>query len=166
MTKTDDWRAARLIFLRGLKKPTDAQRLLLTLHDLPDRDTIQATQLERLWKLDRIEARAEVARAEGYRIVKGKSMSARKERDHRLIQLGILVDIAAMGEDRGVILGALLHLSDQLRSKNSEVLAKQFKARGDAELHRRDVATKKIQSKIPAIQDAFDEDVVIAKKVR
>ena len=166
MTKSDDWRAARLIFLRGLKKPTAAQRLLLTLHDLPERDTIQAAQLERLWKLDRIEARAEVARAEGYRIVKGKSMSARKERDHRLIQLGILVDIAAVGEDRGVILGALLRLSDQLRSKNGEVLAKQFKARGDAELHRRDVATKKFRAKIPGLQPIYDEDVNIPKRVR
>ena len=166
MTRIDDWRASRLNFLRGLKKPSDAQRMLLALHDLPERNATQAKQLEKLWKLDRVEAKAEVARAEGYRIVKGKSMSARKERDHRLIQLGVLVDITNLGEDRGIILGALMDVSDRLQGKDGQVLATQFKARGDAELHRRDVANKKNEIKIPGLVPAYDEDLHIPKRVR
>ena len=60
---TADWLAARIAFIRALKSPTASQSLLLQLADLPVRGRAEQRDFDTLVKLEKINERAEKARA-------------------------------------------------------------------------------------------------------
>lgn len=65
------------------------------------------------------------------------SAERRKARNHRLIQLGGLVELAELGfDDKGTLLGALLYAKSAMAHKPE--LVTQFKTRGDEEIARRE----------------------------
>ena len=140
------WLADRLAFLRALKSPTAAQRLLLQLADLPERTRQEEREFTALAQLERVNERAEKAKVKAYKIVREKEDDARRARNRRLIQLGALFDLAELGEtDRGVLLGGLLEMAQQFEGPDAVRLQFRFKARGDALLAQRERAVKPAQ---------------------
>jgi hypothetical protein len=65
----DDWMTARLAYLRGLKAPSDHQRLLLLLAEKPDRTPEDERKLTALVRAEKAAERAQKARANAARIV-------------------------------------------------------------------------------------------------
>lgn len=136
--RIEQWQAQHLPYLRGLSKPTPEQRLLLELVDSPDRSPAEERQLKAMWRLERATTKAANERLKARRLIEQNKLSERKARTRRLIELGGLVELSGIDQDRGVVLGALLHLVDQLRSKQGADLLPAFKQRGDQLLRQRE----------------------------
>lgn len=141
MTTNTDWLASRVQFIKGLKSPSDSQRLLVQLYEASTRTAKQDRELSALAKLERINDKADAARQQAQRILVDKRQRDRKEREHRLIQVGALVEIAGFDSiDKGMLLGGFLHLAEQLRGPHSQDLLQTFKMRGDQILKQREDA--------------------------
>ncbi len=134
---TETWISSRLDYLRALKAPTVTQKLLVQLADKPERSKQEQRELDALIRLERINERAAQAKVKAHKIIRDKSESDRKERNHRLIMQGALIDLAGLHNvDRGVLLGSLLQVAQQLRSESASSVEAMFKAQGDAMLAR------------------------------
>ena len=125
----DDWLKGRLAYLRGLKAPSDHQRLLLLLVDIPERSAEDERKLTALVRAEKAADRAQKARANAARIVNREKITERKARDRELYNAAGLMILAGLVDsrtgmpvlDRGELLGALLELAkvppdDQRRS--------------------------------------------------
>lgn len=126
----DEWLTARIAYLRGLKSPSDQQRLLLLLADKPERSNDDNRKLSALVKAEKAAERAQKAKANAARIVNAEKAVERKARDRELYQAAGLLILAGLVDsktgrptvDRGELLGALLGLAkvpldDQRRSE-------------------------------------------------
>ena len=126
----DEWLTARIAYLRGLKSPSDQQRLLLLLADKPERSNDDNRKLSALVKAEKAAERAQRAKANAARIVNAEKAAERKARDRELYQAAGLLILAGLVDsktgrptvDRGELLGALLGLAkvpldDQRRSE-------------------------------------------------
>lgn len=126
----DEWLTARIAYLRGLKSPSDQQRLLLLLADKPERSNDDNRKLSALVKAEKAAERAQKAKANAARIVNAEKAAERKTRDRELYQAAGLLILAGLVDsktgrptvDRGELLGALLGLAkvpldDQRRSE-------------------------------------------------
>lgn len=126
----DEWLTARIAYLRGLKSPSDQQRLLLLLADKPERSNDDNRKLAALVKAEKAAERAQKAKANAARIVNAEKAAERKARDRELYQAAGLLILAGLVDsktgrptvDRGELLGALLGLAkvpldDQRRSE-------------------------------------------------
>ncbi len=126
----DEWLTARIAYLRGLKSPSDQQRLLLLLADKPERSNDDNRKLSALVKAEKAAERAQKAKANAARIVNAEKAAERKARDRELYQAAGLLILAGLVNsktgrptvDRGELLGALLGLAkvpldDQRRSE-------------------------------------------------
>lgn len=112
MTDSTDWTQERIAYVRGLKSPTDHQRLLLTLADKSERTPDENRKLTALLKAERAADRAQRAKAAAAKLLNADREAERKARTRRLIELGGLVELAGLGErDKGALLGALLALA-------------------------------------------------------
>ena len=139
MIGKDEWLAARIVFIRALKSPTASQSLLLQLADRPARDRAQQRDFETLAKLEKINERAEKAKAKAYKVVAAKRDEARRERNHRLIVQGALIDLAGLADiDRGVLMGGLIDLAEKFAGADGVKVQFICKARGDAVLAQRE----------------------------
>ena len=126
----DKWLAERLAYLRGLKAPSDQQRLLLMLADKPDRTADDGRKLAAL-------VRAEKARADAARIINAERAAERKARDHELYESAGLMILAGLIDtktgkptrDRGELLGALVSLAE---AQVDDAKRAAWKAKGDA----------------------------------
>jgi hypothetical protein len=144
MDTSQDWIATRVAYINALRNPTDAQRVLVLLFNVTNRSSKQERELSALVRLEKINEKADTARQTAYRILHQKRIVDKKLRDHRLIQVGALMEIATNDhEDRGLLLGALLYISDQLHSDRGTELGAQFKLHGDSVLKQREAARKK-----------------------
>lgn len=118
----DDWLNARLAYLRGLKAPSDHQRLLLLLEDKPQRTQEDERKLAALVRAEKAAERAQKARANAARIVNRERIVERKARDRELYNAAGLMILAGLVDsrtgmpvlDRGELLGALLELAKVL----------------------------------------------------
>lgn len=136
MKNAGEWRQQRLAYIRGLRNPTQHQRLLLLLVDHPEKTACDTRKLKVLW---RAEERALATRSSAARVVNADREAANKARNHRLIEQGVLQDIAGLEAwDRCTLLGALFGLA---QITDPERLAR-WKATGDAELANREQARK------------------------
>lgn len=115
----DEWTKARAEYIRGLKAPSDQQRLMLLLSDKKQRTADDERKLSALVRAEKSAERALKARAAAARIVNADKDATRKARDRELYNaaglmiLSGLVD-SKLGEpviDKGELLGALLGLS-------------------------------------------------------
>jgi len=113
------WTQERIAYLRGLKSPTDHQRLLLTLADKTDRTEDEERKLAVLFKAEKAAERALKAKAAAARIINADKAAERKARDHELYNAAGLLILAGLVDtktgkptrDRGELLGALLALA-------------------------------------------------------
>ncbi len=115
----DGWLNARLAYLRGLKAPTDHQRLLLLLVDKPERTPEDARKIMALVRAEKAAERAQKARANAARVVNADKLAVRKARDRELYNAAGLMILAGLVDsrsgmpllDRGELLGALMALA-------------------------------------------------------
>ena len=91
MATKDEWITARLAYLRGLKSPSELQRLMMLLADKPDRTPEEDRKLNAVVRAERAAVFAAKARMDATNIVnnkdRGKKAAEKKARDHRLIEL-------------------------------------------------------------------------------
>jgi hypothetical protein len=133
----DDWMTTRLAYLRGLKTPSDHQRLLLLLAEKPDRTPEDERKLAALVRAEKAAERAQKARANAARIVNAEKLATRKARDRELYNAAGLMILAGLVDsrtgmpllDRGELLGALMELS---RVAPEDERKAQWKRNGDA----------------------------------
>lgn len=119
MAKNDDWLTGRLTYIRGLKSPSEHQRLLLLLVEQPQRTAEDERKLSALVKAERAAERALQARALAARVVDKDKEATRKARDRELYNAAGLLILAGLVNtktglptgDRGELLGALLGLA-------------------------------------------------------
>ena len=133
MATKEEWLNARLAYLRGLKSPTEMQKFLMLLADKPDRTAEEEKKLNAVIRAEKAAVFAAKARMDATNIVNNKDREKKKAdkkaRNHRLIQLGALFDLAGIGDqDRGALLGALLGMANV---KESDRWAN-WKRQGDA----------------------------------
>ncbi len=109
----DEWLVNRVALLKGLKSCTEPQQLLVLLAEKPDRSAADNQLLAALVRLEQANDRAAEARLAAAKLIQAsKRQSAkadRKARTHRLIQQGVLFDLAGLEHrSRGELLGLLL----------------------------------------------------------
>ena len=133
----DEWLNTRLVYLRGLKAPSDYQRLLLLLAEIQHPTAEEERKLAALVRAEKAADRAQKARANAARVVNADKLATRKARDRELYNSAGLLILAGLVDtrtgrpvsDRGELLGALLELAqvpqDELRRKG-------WKRAGDA----------------------------------
>ncbi len=112
----DEWISERVAYLRGLKNRTEQQELLVLLHAKSERTTQDEKKLNAIVKAERATVRANKARADASRLLheekRAANEAARKERNHRLIQQGLLIELAGLQDwDKGELLGALISMA-------------------------------------------------------
>ena len=139
MATKEEWITARLAYLRGLKAPTEMQRLLMLLADKPDRTPEEDKKLNALVRAEKAAEFAAKAKSDAANLInaekKAQAEAERKARTKRLIELGALFGLAGLdGQDRGALLGALLGMANV---KESERWAN-WKRQGDALLAERE----------------------------
>ena len=150
MATKEEWLNARLAYLRGLKSTSELQKLLLLLADKPDRTAEDEKKFNAVIRAEKAAVFAAKARMEATNIVNNKDrkqkVADKKARDHRLIQLGALFDLAGVGDqDRGALLGALLGMANV---KESERWAN-WKRQGDALLAERERKPRQPSPPVP-----------------
>lgn len=134
--KQTEWLQENLGYLRGLRNPTEQQKLLLMLVDKEDRDDKDNRKLTVLIRAEKASERAQTARAAAARIINSDKATARKARDHEMYRAAGLMVLAGLvdkktGEptrDRGELLGALLMLAEAQPNDERRLVWKQ---RGD-----------------------------------
>lgn len=109
----DEWLQNRVTYLKSLKARTEPQQLLVLLAEKPDRSAGDNQLLAALIRLEQANDRAAQARVAAAKLIQdGKRRSAKEERKaraHRLIQQGVLFDLAGLAHrSRGELLGLLL----------------------------------------------------------
>ncbi len=109
----DEWLQQRVMYLKSLKARTEHQQLLVLLAEKPDRSAADNQLLAALIRLEQANDRAAQARVAAAKLIQdSKRQSAkaeRKARVHRLIQQGVLFDLAGLEHrSRGELLGLLL----------------------------------------------------------
>ena len=109
----DEWLQNRVKYLKSLKARTEHQQLLVLLAEKPNRSAADHQLLAALIRLEQANDRAAQARMAAAKLIQtSKRQSAkaeRKARAHRLIQQGVLFDLAGLAHrGRGELLGLLL----------------------------------------------------------
>ena len=111
--KRDEWLTNRVEYLKSLKALSEPQQLLVLLTEKPDRSAADNQLFAALVRLEQANDRAAQARVAATKLIQAnKRQSAkaeRKARAHRLIQQGVLFDLAGLeSRSRGELLGLLL----------------------------------------------------------
>lgn len=108
-----DWLTGHLVFLRGLKSPSDTQKLLILLADKKEKTQKEERTFAMLVKSEKALERAKKAKAEVSSLLanekKKEEAAERTARTHKLIQLGLLFSYAELDESpREFLMGLLL----------------------------------------------------------
>ena len=140
--KRDEWLTNRVEYLKSLKALSEPQQLLVLLAEKPDRSAADNQLLAALVRLEQANDRAAQARLAAAKLIQSsKRQSAkaeRKARAHRLIQQGVLFDLAGLeSRGRGELLGLLLAAA---KTEDPQRWAA-WKQAGDALLAEKDDAT-------------------------
>ena len=126
-----------LVYLRGLKAPSDYQRLLLLLAEIPHPTPEEERKLAALVRAEKAADRAQKARANAARVVNADKLATRKARDRELYNSAGLLILAGLVDtrtgrpvsDRGELLGALLELA---QVPSDDFHRQKWKRAGDA----------------------------------
>lgn len=128
------WTADLVERLKSQKTRTDQQELIVILHQKSNRSAVNAMELSVLLKAERAKERSKMAEAAAARLLSTHKENERKQRNHRLIQQGLLVDFAGLTDrSRGELLGGLLALA-----QSGGDLWSNWKPVGDALLARKE----------------------------
>ena len=127
------WLADRVAYLRQLKAPSEPQRLLMMLAEKPDRSPADDRHLAVLVRAEKADERFAKLRGLAAKVVSEEKAAARKARNHRLIQQGLLFDLVGLASrDPAELAGALAGLAEvddparwaQWKTKGQTVLAR------------------------------------------
>lgn len=113
MGNQEIWLRKRVAYLKALKGRSEPQALLVLLAEKPDRSPVEEKRLASLVRAERAAERAVEARLKVAQWMQAEKRQAkdaeRKARAHRLIQQGVLFDLAGLEQrSRGELLGLLL----------------------------------------------------------
>ncbi len=142
--KAEEFLASRVLFIKGLKSPTDEQKLLVQLAELAELTADDERKLKALVAHEKAEIKAAAARAAVARAMMTPEevrRAERKARDHAMMKAAGLIGLAGLmnkrtGElliDKGEFVGALLAIAEtpkdeprraSWKRKGDEVLAK------------------------------------------
>ncbi len=136
----DQWLVERLAYLRGLKAPSDQQRLLLMLADKPERTAEDGRKMAAIVRAEKAAERAQKAKADAARIINADKVAKRKARDHELYQSAGLLILAGLVDretgkptrDKGELLGALVSMAE---ANIDDAKRASWKSKGDALLN-------------------------------
>nr|WP_181377690.1 conjugal transfer protein TraD [Polaromonas sp. W5N]AWD72378.1 putative coupling protein, TraD [Polaromonas sp. W5N] len=115
-----DWLSNHLLFLKGLKSPTEAQQLLILLAVKQEKTQKEQKTFDALVKSEKASEKAKEARIAVSSILaaskkaaneaeESAASAARKARNHGLIKLGLLFDYAGLSHlTREELLGLLI----------------------------------------------------------
>lgn len=129
----------RIAYIKGLKSPSDHQKMLVLLAEKPERTSEDERKIAVLWKAERAAMKAQAAKADVARIMNAEKLAARKARDRELYQSAGLLILAGLVDtktgkpltDKGELLGALLSLAGAEVSPEKRA---EWKRSGDAKL--------------------------------
>ena len=94
----NDWLAEKITYLAALKKPSDAQQLLLELSRISDRTQEQEKKFNALIKAEKAMDRANREKIVVRKLLNAEKEAQRKVRTKHLIQLGALFEIAELDQ--------------------------------------------------------------------
>ncbi|WP_241613733.1 conjugal transfer protein TraD [Rosenbergiella epipactidis] len=146
--KQHQWLINRLDYLRGLKSPSEQQRLLLLLGDKATRTPQESKTLTLLINAERSAIKAQEARTKVTNLIQAEKRAASKEkrkaRDHALYQsAGLLIMAGLVDSQSGkptdnaaALLGALSSLNDLPRDNPKW---QEWKIKGEALLEQKQV---------------------------
>jgi hypothetical protein len=127
------WLVERVEYLRQMKAPSEQQRLLILLAEKPDRSPADDRKLAVLVRAEKADERLGQLRGLAAKVVSEEKAAARKARNHRLIQQGVLFDLVGLeSRDPAELVGALAALAEvddparwaQWKTKGQAVLAR------------------------------------------
>lgn len=115
----EEWLSGKLAYIRGLKAPSEQQRLLLLLAEKTERSPADERKLVALVRAEKAADRAQKARASAARIVNAEKAAERKARNHELYKSAGLMIMAGLVDtqtgkptrDAAELLGALAWLA-------------------------------------------------------
>ena len=109
----NDWLAEKITYLAALKKPSDAQQLLLELSRISDRTPEQEKKFNALIKAEKAMDRANKEKIVVRKLLNAEKETERKARTRHLIQLGALFEIAELDQrNPAELLGILLKTAE------------------------------------------------------
>lgn len=94
--RNNEWLQNRRDYLRGLRKPTAQQQLLMALADLPQRSPREQRRLDVLVRAERLAEKAQKARGEANRVLSEEQRQLCKKRDHALYRAAGLLRVAGV----------------------------------------------------------------------
>lgn len=123
-TDKEKWLVDRVLHIKGLKKKTEQQELLVLLYEKTNRSAQDEKNLAALVKLEKASAKLAEDRAAVFNAInaqkKAEEQAKRKARTHELCNLGGLVILAGLADsqtgkptiDKSELLGALMSLAN------------------------------------------------------
>ncbi|CDH07600.1 conserved hypothetical protein [Xenorhabdus bovienii str. oregonense] len=119
MNKKDEWLRSRIKYIRGLKSPTEHQKLLVKLATIENRTHEEERKLAVLIRAEKAAERAMKAKGAAAKIINAERLAARKARNHEMFKVAGLVSIAGLVDkktgkltlDAGAFVGALAKLA-------------------------------------------------------
>jgi hypothetical protein len=115
MNKIEIWLTDRVDHIKGLKSPSQQQAFLVVLAEKEGRTPEEDKKLALIVRAEKAAIRAVKARQEAATLISADRKAAkeaeRKARAHRLVQQGLLFDLARMQRrSRGELMGLLLNV--------------------------------------------------------
>ena len=109
----NNWLMEKITYLAALKKPSDAQQLLLELSKINQRTPEQEKKLNALIKAEKAIDRANKEKIVVRKLLNAEKETERKARTRHLIQLGALFEIAELDQrNPAELLGILLKTAE------------------------------------------------------
>lgn len=112
---SEQWLVDRVQYIKGLKNPSITQKTLVELFEIPEeqRTPTNIKHLTTLIKAERATDKAASAQRAAKKVLTEDQAKKRKERTHKLVQLGALFEIAGLdGHNPAALLGVLLKAAE------------------------------------------------------
>lgn len=114
-----DWTLNRVQYIKGLKQPSEQQKLLVALYEQADKTPEDEKKLALLIKAEKASEKVQQAKIELNKLFQTEKLAQRKQRDHELYQVaGLLIKAGLVDSqtgkpkmDKGELLGALVGLA-------------------------------------------------------
>lgn len=130
--KKTDWLTSHLLFLKGLKSPSEAQQLFIVLAEKSARSEKEEKIFSTLVKSEKAEEKASAARSEVSSMLASEKEAERKARNHKLITLGLLFEFAELeNASREILMGMVIDgaLADENQRRVWAKAGKEFLAK-------------------------------------
>ena len=130
--KNKDWLTSHLLYLKGLKSPSEAQQLFIVLAEKSARSEKEEKIFSTLVKSEKAEEKASAARSEVSSMLESEKAAERKARTHKLVTLGLLFDYAELSDaSRDVLMGMVINgaLADDNQRRVWAKAGKEFLAK-------------------------------------